>query len=152
MKVTQIEYAALYNTGNYEHEKVGLTVQLEEGEAPEEVVVALRKKTAEMVGPKAMEQVMLKHELNQAVKKMQEKAELAQAEYETAKAFMEAQGLKMDMPSFPFLKTLLPAKDSQPKLPEPDVETVRMPDIFPNGHAAPFEDANNGDFDEDEEE
>lgn len=128
MKVTQIEYSALYNTGNYENEKVGLTVQLEEGETVEETVLALRKKTAEMVGPKAMEQVSLKHRLNLAVKDMQEKTEQAAQEYEQAKAFMEAQGLKMDMPAFPLLRTLLPQKDEQPKLPGPDVETVRVDD------------------------
>jgi hypothetical protein len=132
MKVTQIEYVALYNTGNYEHEKVGLTVQLEEGEAPEEVVIALRKKTAEMVGPKAMEQVHLKHQLNQAVKKMQDTAANAGEEYEQLREFMRAQGLKLDMPVFPMLKTLLPVKDSQPTLPEPDYETINMNDRVRN--------------------
>jgi hypothetical protein len=128
MKVIQIEYSALYNTGNYENEKVGLTVQLEEGETVEETVLALRKKTAEMVGPKAMEQVDLKQRLSRAVARMREEAELAAQEYEVAKNFMEAQGLKMDMPAFPMLKTLLPPKDTQPKLPEPDVEAVRVDD------------------------
>jgi hypothetical protein len=128
MKVTQIEYSALYNTGNYEHEKVGLTVELEEGEAPEEVVIALRKKTAEMVGPKAMEQVMLKQQLNEAVSKMQRKAANCEEEYEAMRSFLQAQGIKADMPAFPMLSTLLPPKDSQPRLPEPDFEAITVND------------------------
>lgn len=126
MKVTQIEYSALFNTGNYENEKIGLTVSLEEGETVEETVVALRKKTAEMVGPKAMEQVNLKHRLNQAVREMQQKAETAKVEYERMAEFLKAQGIKGDMADFPLLKILLPGKDEQPQLPEPATEFTRV--------------------------
>lgn len=138
MKVIQLEYSALYNTGNYENEKVGLTVQLEEGETVEETVLKLRKKTAELVGPKAMEQVDLKQRLSRAVARMKEKTEQAAQEYEQAKNFMQAQGLKMDMPAFPMLRTLLPPKDEQPKLPEPDVEDVRVDSHRDDDEDGPF--------------
>ncbi len=38
MRVTQVEYSILKNLGNYEHQKVGVTVELEPGESPAEAI------------------------------------------------------------------------------------------------------------------
>ena len=38
MKVTQISYGRLINTGNYSHEKFDVTVNLEPGESPQDAM------------------------------------------------------------------------------------------------------------------
>lgn len=38
MKVNTVTYARLVNTGNYEHERIELSIDLEEGETPSEAV------------------------------------------------------------------------------------------------------------------
>lgn len=51
MKITQIEVSKLFNTGNYEHVKYGVTVQLEQGESEVEAV-ARAEKFIEQFNPK----------------------------------------------------------------------------------------------------
>lgn len=43
MKVTQVEFSRLYNLGNFEHKKVGLTIVLEGEETPAQALIRAEK-------------------------------------------------------------------------------------------------------------
>ena len=42
MKVTTVEYSKVINLGNYENEKIGLVVELEENETPSDALIRCR--------------------------------------------------------------------------------------------------------------
>lgn len=55
MQVTQIEYRALVNTGNYEHKSLSVQVTLEAGESPHEAVARARAFVEAELKPKPTE-------------------------------------------------------------------------------------------------
>jgi hypothetical protein len=118
MKIVSVHYAALVNTGNYENEKIGLTAQIEEGDTVQSVVTALREQTFTHLDQK--DKLARRYDLINQVQDLERQVERARAEYEQVSAFMTAQGLKADMPSFPVLRRAIEAAP-------PDVtETVRI--------------------------
>lgn len=137
MKISRVLYGGTYSLGNYQNERLHLEAKLEEGDTPEEAVAELRKKVASLVGPRTQELYDEKYQLERSIADLSNKARQAKAEYEVLSAFMVAQGLKAEMPSFPILKALLPA-------PTPESEVTRT---------NPFEDEDGAeDDDEDNEE
>jgi hypothetical protein len=51
VKITQVDYQATINLGNYENERIGLKAQLEEGDTPDQAIAQLRNRVIEMTGP-----------------------------------------------------------------------------------------------------
>lgn len=43
LEITEVTYATLKNTGNYENERVELTAKVRKGEDPNDVLVALKE-------------------------------------------------------------------------------------------------------------
>ncbi|MEH2069155.1 MAG: hypothetical protein V7K47_13510 [Nostoc sp.] len=55
MKIKLVHAHFLISIGDYSNERVGFTVELEEGETVKDVVATLRQQAVTAVGPKAKE-------------------------------------------------------------------------------------------------
>ncbi len=107
MKIKLLHAHFLISTENYCNEKIGFTVELEEGETANEVVAKLREQAIEIVGPKAREIYQEKWDAERSCKKI--KAELAtlREEWDRMAAFLQAQGIKPNVPKMPMFSNLL---------------------------------------------
>lgn len=99
MKITVVHYSALVNTGNYENEKVGLDAQLEDGENVAQVVEALKDQAFALLDRKDLLQA--RREAVWELRELEDKLAEARTQWEKAKEFLRAQGLRPDAPDFP---------------------------------------------------
>lgn len=122
MKITHVEYSALYNLGNYNNEKVGLRAELEEGETPEEAVKALREKAIllnEGSQGTAAELYNSLYQSKSALREIERRIQKATEQWNQVAEFLKAQGLKPDAPILPTLPLL-----GSGEVIEPDLEDV----------------------------
>ncbi|MEM6837670.1 MAG: hypothetical protein AAF609_12540 [Cyanobacteria bacterium P01_C01_bin.120] len=112
MKITKVSYSGLFNLGNYNNEKIGLTAHLDEGEDPEIVVEALREQAVAMAANKGLgNETDIRYEIRRRVDDLEDlriKCVKAQNEWNQVAEFLRAQGIKPDAPNLS-LKTLMPS-------------------------------------------
>jgi hypothetical protein len=125
MKIVSATYGGTFSTGNYENQKLSLSAQLEDGDTAESVITALKEKVCQMAGPSAEQQWREQRRMEKVLFDLGKKVEQAKKEWETAAQFLQAQGIKTDMPDFPALKLLLPTQTT----PTPDAEMVSVQEI-----------------------
>ena len=120
MKITDVHYSLLVNTGNYENEKVGLDAQVEEGETVEQVVEALKERAFALVN--RQDTLQARREAIWELKELEDKLAEARVQWEQTQAFLKAQGLRADAPDFPIpgLKQLTTSERVQVDVVEDD--------------------------------
>ena len=117
MRVTQVEFQALFNLGDYNNERIGITAQLEEGDTAESVIPSLREKVIELAANKGMgdTDAIYRHIWDQQVQLKKLETQIAEAteQWNQTAEFLRAQGIKPDSPSLPVFKALPQAADQE---------------------------------------
>lgn len=112
MQYRIIHYSALLNLGNYNNERIGFTVRVDEEESPEEVIDALRQKVREVGGKNAEEIYRALAKGERELRVLNKQIEKAAESWNRTAEFLRAQGLKPEAPTMPEFINLLPqAKD-----------------------------------------
>ena len=125
MKITSATYGGTFSTGNYENQKLSLSAQLEEGDTAESVITALKEKVCQLAGPSSEQQWREQRRMEKVLFDLGKKVEQAKKDWEAAAQFLQAQGIKTDMPDFPSLKLLLPGQVAA----TPDSEMISIQEI-----------------------
>ncbi|MBD1917183.1 MULTISPECIES: hypothetical protein [Cyanophyceae] len=115
MKITHVEYKALYNLGNYNNESIALRATVEEGETPDEVVEQLRQKAIALNAGSngdADELYGRIYRYKQSLESLENKIKTAAEQWNQTADFLKAQGLNPDAPKLsPFNSLLQPAEE-----------------------------------------
>ncbi|MGG6240915.1 hypothetical protein ACQ4N7_20020 [Nodosilinea sp. AN01ver1] len=115
MKITQVEYQALYNLGDYNNERISLRANLEEGETAEDVVAQLREKAIALntgSGGTADDLYSRIYRYKRDLGMLEEKIKTAAEQWNQTASFLKAQGLNPDAPTLePFQSLLAPADE-----------------------------------------
>lgn len=109
MKIKTVSFSALFNLGNYSNEKIGFTVQLDEGETVDQVIESLRQKTRECALPNIDD---VRNAIRQArldLNDLENKLYKARKEWDATVEFLTKQGIKPDAAYMPRFNYLLPA-------------------------------------------
>lgn len=109
MEIKQIHAHFLISIGNYSNERIGFSVELEEGESPEQAVAQLREKAKAIVGQPADELYSKKHRMESAIRELDRKLASLRKEWDATAEFLKAQGIRPDAPSMPQFNNLLVA-------------------------------------------
>lgn len=110
MKIKQIHAHFLISIGNYSNERIGFTVEFEEGtETITQVVENLRQKAREAVGQPADETYSEIYKAEQQCREIKTKLAKLRSEWDATAEFLKAQGIKPDAPSMPQFNKLLQA-------------------------------------------
>lgn len=109
MHIRQIHAHFLISIGNYSNERIGFSVELEEGETPEEIIPQLRDKARAIVGKSADELYNQKISIEGTVRQLECKLESLRKEWNATADFLKAQGIRPDAPSMPQFNNLLSA-------------------------------------------
>jgi len=123
MKITQVEYQALYNLGNYNNERISLRATVEDGETPEEVVDQLRQKAIALnagSGGDADELYGRIYRYKQSLQSLETKIKTAAEQWNQTAEFLKAQGLNPDAPKLSPFNSLLPPAEEGVIEPETD--------------------------------
>jgi hypothetical protein len=115
LNITQVEYEACFNLGNYENERIRLVheVLADENEEIEVIVDALRKKVCALTHPSKEDLLAERYSLRRERDYLRGEVENARQEWEKSARFMVAQGLKSpsEVPSFPSPALLNPVSE-----------------------------------------
>ncbi|MBW4485056.1 MAG: hypothetical protein KME14_21170 [Tildeniella torsiva UHER 1998/13D] len=115
MKITQVEYQALYNLGDYNNERISLKAILEDGETPEDVVAQLREKAIALnagSGGEAQDLYSRIYRYKRDLETLEAKIKTAADQWNQTATFLKAQGLNPDAPTLePFQSLLAPADE-----------------------------------------
>ena len=121
-KIIRVEYSALFNLGDYNNEKIGLSACLDEGELPEEAIAALREQAIEMAvnkGDGDYNSIMqCIWEARDTLSVLEKRIKDAQTEWNRTAEFLRAQGIKPDAPNL--VPNLLPGSSA------PDDENIQI--------------------------
>ncbi|MCC5603854.1 hypothetical protein [Nostoc favosum] len=109
MKVKLVHAHFLISIGDYSNERVGFTVELEEGETVQSVVDDLRQQAITAVGPKSEELYNQNRKLRFENRELEERMNKLRSEWEATAEFLRAQGIKPEAPSMPQFQRLLNA-------------------------------------------
>lgn len=109
MIVKQLHAHFLVTLGNYNNERIGFTVTLEEGESAQEVVSQLREKAKEIIGETAENAYERRDKLLAECNRLERKLKSLTDEWNSLAEFLRAQGIKPEAPSMPILTNLLSA-------------------------------------------
>lgn len=107
MNIKQIHAHFLISTGNYCNERIGFTVELDEGEAPETVVQTLREKAIALVGQSAQDHYHEIYRTEQELREVKTKLAKYRDEWNSMAEFLKAQGIKPDAQPMPKFSNLL---------------------------------------------
>lgn len=124
MKITQIHAHFLISIGNYSNERIGFSVELDEGETPESVVPTLRDKARAIVGKTAEELYSEKYGLEQAVRVLEKRLAKLRKEWDATSEFLRGQGIRPDAPSMPQFNNLLAAAKVEEETIEGTLESI----------------------------
>lgn len=115
MKVTHVEFSALYNMGDYNNEKIGFRASLDEGDTPEAVVEALREKAIALnTAHEGTVEELYKafYNAKNDLRKINKQLAEATAEWNRVAEFLRAQGIKADAVDLKvFMPQLPPAEE-----------------------------------------
>lgn len=109
MQIKQVHAHFLISIGNYSNERIGFSVELGEGESPEEVVPQLREKAKAIVGKPAEELYSEKYRLEAAIRELESRLAKVRHEWDATAEFLKAQGVRLDAPTMPQFNNLLAA-------------------------------------------
>lgn len=109
MKIKTVHAHFLISLGSYSNERIGFSVQLEEGETAEEVVPVLRERAKKIVGQTADDLYDKRSKLYRECLTYEDKLDKLRKEWDATAAFLKAQGLNPDAPSMPQFRNLLTA-------------------------------------------
>lgn len=109
MKIRQVHAHFLISVGNYSNERIGFTVELEEGETPEEIIPQLRDKARTIVGRPADELYSEKYRIEGTIHELERRLASLRKEWDATAEFLTAQGIRPDAPSMPQFNNLLKA-------------------------------------------
>lgn len=109
MQIKQVHAHFLISIGNYSNERIGFTVELEEGETPEQAVEQLRQRAIAIVGETASTLYDEKYQALREYNEITKKLNLARSEWDATAEFLKAQGIRTDAPAMPKFSKLLSA-------------------------------------------
>lgn len=109
MQIKLVHAHFLISVGNYSNERIGFSVELEEGETPESVIPQLREKAVAIVGRPAQELYDEKYKAEQAIRPLEARLKQLRAEWDATSEFLRAQGVNPDSPKMPVFSNLLAA-------------------------------------------
>ena len=98
MKIKTVHAHFLISIGHYSNERIGFSVELEEGETPESVIPQLREKAIAIVGRPAEELYAEKYRAEQAIRPIEERLKKLRAEWDATSEFLRTQGVNPDSP------------------------------------------------------
>lgn len=115
MKITHVEFSALFSLGNYSNEKVGLRAALEEGDTVEDVIEKLRWQCVANSAGKGRAESLYGdiYASERALRELNEKITHATEQWNQVAEFLRAQGIKPDAPNLPAMPTLAPGKPDE---------------------------------------
>lgn len=113
MNIKQIHAHFLISIGNYSNERIGFSVELEEGETPEQVVSDLREKAKAIVGRPAQELYDETFRIQSAIQVLESKLKELRAEWDATAEFLRAQGVNPNAPKMPVFSKLLAAANTE---------------------------------------
>jgi hypothetical protein len=123
MKITHVEYKALYNLGNYNNESIALRATVEEGETPDEVVEQLREKAIALnvaSGGTVDELYDRMYRYRRALEGIQANTNSAIKNWNQTAEFLRAQGINPEAPDMPLFPSLLSPAAEEVVTPEND--------------------------------
>ena len=109
MKINTVHAHFLISVGHYSNERIGFSVELEDGETPESVIPQLREKAIAIVGRPAQELYDEKCRAEQAIRPLEARLKQLRAEWDATAEFLRAQGVNPDSPKMPVFSNLLAA-------------------------------------------
>jgi hypothetical protein len=109
MQIKSVHAHFLISIGNYSNERIGFTVELENGETPEDVVPILRDKARQIVGQPADELYGEKYKIESTVRELEKRLAKLREEWDKTAEFLKAQGIKPDASPMPQFGNLLAA-------------------------------------------
>ena len=109
MQIKVVHAHFLISIGNYSNERIGFSVELEEGETAESVIPQLREKALAIVGRPAQELYDEKYRAEQAIRPLEARLKQLRAEWDATSEFLRAQGINPDAPKMPVFSNLLAA-------------------------------------------
>lgn len=121
MKITHVEYKALYNLGNYNNESIALRATVEDGETADEVVHQLREKAIALNVASGGEADELFHKMRRYQRGLDEieaKTKAAVERWNQTAEFLKAQGLNPNAPDIPVFPGLLSPAEEEVIVPE----------------------------------
>ena len=120
MKIKRLHAHFLISTGNYNNERIGFSLELDENENVESVVSELRERTIKIVGPTAQEFYDNARKYARECERLEEKLDKLRKEWDATASFLKAQGLNPEAPSMPQFRNLLEAVTVQSEAVEED--------------------------------
>lgn len=116
MRITKVSYSGLFNLGNYNNEKIGLSAELQEGDDPEAVIATLREQAVAMAANTGLgTDDDIRWQISRQVgelKDIQAKVQKATTEWNELAEFLRVQGIKPEAPNIS-LKALMPSVDEE---------------------------------------
>ena len=137
MKIKLIHAHFLISIGNYSNERIGFTVELDEGETPESVVPQLREQATAIVGSPAEKIYSEMYEADRACRELKVKLEKLRKEWDATAEFLRAQGIRPEAPSMPQFSNLLQAAVEEETVVEGEVPEGADAAAAPAEAAAP---------------
>lgn len=116
MKIVKVSYSALANLGDYQNERVGMVAILDEGDSPEDVVLALKEKVTPLCDMRLGVYREEAYRLRASIEELRTKLAKYQDQWNQAAEFLRAQGIKPDAPNFPQFTNLLPSSNLQEEI------------------------------------
>ncbi|MBN3924025.1 hypothetical protein [Nostoc sp. NMS4] len=109
MKIKTFHAHFSLSLGNYNSERIGFAVELDDNETPEDVVITLRERAKNIVGKKAQDYYSDKDAMQSECRALERKLQILRNQWEATATFLKAQGLNPDAPSMPDFGLLLTA-------------------------------------------
>ncbi|NWJ94553.1 MAG: hypothetical protein HXX20_02125 [Chloroflexi bacterium] len=88
MKITEVRIEMLFNLGNYENKKIGLSAELAEGESPAEAMALLEEELVKQAGSSAISNLTRRRGFIKELGDLEYKINKARAEWAKVEAFM----------------------------------------------------------------
>lgn len=108
MKIKTVHYSALLNLGDYNNERIGFTVELNEEDSIEEVITRLKEKVQSNASLNANKVRAALYKGKEELQELEQKVIKARRQWEQIAEFLRAQGIKPDAPPMPEFSMLLP--------------------------------------------
>ncbi|MGV0102244.1 hypothetical protein NSTCB13_00760 [Nostoc sp. DSM 114160] len=109
MKIKTIHAHFLISIGSYSNERIGFSVELDEGESVESTVEELRSRAKRIIGKKADDLYDERNKIWRECVELEKKLNTLRKEWDATAEFLKTQGLNPTAPSMPQFRNLLTA-------------------------------------------